>query len=186
MGKNGYPENKLERPVLIREGRVGFGYFEVHLSEVILTPFDGGCIDIATGELVRLSAFGHPSQSPATTASPIENAPTRKEVPPTADTPDSSSSAQRFPTFKNSPTSRLIDTLNRSCSGGKGGLPSIIALICSSYRLGSYFGNSPPALAIATPFDDFGGSRGTTGSKKPSPYISIKYLRRIRSRSAGP
>src|ERR1700730_19000140 len=82
MGKDGYPENKLERPILVREGRVGFGYFEGHLSKVILTPFDGGCIDIATGELVRLSAFGHPSQSPATTASPIENASTRKEAPP--------------------------------------------------------------------------------------------------------
>ncbi len=60
---------------------MGLGYLEVHLSKVILTPFDCGCIDIATGELVRLSAFGHPAQSPATTASPIENASTRKEVP---------------------------------------------------------------------------------------------------------
>src|ERR1700730_251234 len=108
-----------------------------------------------------------------------------KRPPPTAATPASSSSAHRFPTSKNSLTSRLFDTLNRSCSGGKGRLPSITVLICLRYDLGSYFGNSPSVLAIAKPVRDFGGSRGA-GSKKPSPYISMKYLRRIRSRSGGP
>src|SRR6202011_5762389 len=69
-----------------------------------------------------------------------------KRSPPTAATPASSSSAHRFPTSKNSLTSRLFDTLNRSCSGGKGRLPSIIVLICLRYGLGSYFGNSPSVL----------------------------------------
>src|ERR1700730_8038786 len=95
-----------------------------------------------------------------------------KRSPPTAATPASSSSAHRFPTSKNSLTSQLFDTLNRSCSGGKGRLPSIIFLICLRYSLASYFGNSPPVLAIIMPFGDFGGSRRTTGSKNPSPYIS--------------